>query len=165
MNNDNLNRKLLGLWVRTAFLCALTVLAWFISDKKDALFASVAGVLCLVVVLVFLWVELRSLRDDMVAAEAAEKKPESLRSNKIVNDLANLTPEEKARLGWLIRWSMDGPEQGFLTNAGVMSCQIELADYLKTQGIHIEGQMLNYARTQFEHQCQIEKLPPGYQVQ
>lgn len=88
----------------------------------------------------------------------------SLRADKIVNDLANLTPEEKARLGWLIYWSLDGPEQGFITNAGVMSCQIELADYLRTQGVHIEGQMLAHARSQFEHQCRVEGLPADYRA-
>lgn len=86
------------------------------------------------------------------------------RADKIVNDLGSLTPEEKARLGWLIYWSIDGPEQGFITHAGAMSCQIELADYLRTQGVHIEGQMLSYARGRFAEQCLVEGKPADYRA-
>jgi hypothetical protein len=69
------------------------------------------------------------------------------RSDSITSPLGALTRREKNRLGFLITWSLDGPEQGMCSVADRNRMVVELEDYLKTQEIYISGMTTHGART------------------
>lgn len=67
------------------------------------------------------------------------------RSSILINNIGELTPEEKLRLGWLIYWAIDGPEQGFFNNHGIALLRKELHEFLDKNGIKgSRGQMWLY---------------------
>lgn len=48
------------------------------------------------------------------------------RSPAIVNKLEELTPHEKGRLGYMLSWIFNGPEQGFCRNSDIEAMKAEI---------------------------------------
>lgn len=69
-----------------------------------------------------------------------------MRADKIVSPIESLSPEEKERLGYLVMWAIDGPEQGFINNTETRKLQVELADFLNTNGVPTGGLWLEIAK-------------------
>lgn len=62
-----------------------------------------------------------------------------MRADEIKNDLEHLTPAEKERLGFLIMWALDGPEQGFLTYNRWIDLLQELHGFFKKNDVPCGG--------------------------
>lgn len=71
-----------------------------------------------------------------------------MRADKIVNPIESLTPEEKERLGFLIMWALDGPEQGMCTKNGWFRCQLELHEFCRKNSIPAGGLWLHRAQAE-----------------
>lgn len=69
-----------------------------------------------------------------------------MRADEITSPIESLSPEEKERLGFLVMWAMDGPEQGFINATDTMRLRVELADFLNKNGVSTGGQWLDEAQ-------------------
>jgi hypothetical protein len=63
-----------------------------------------------------------------------------MRADQILNPIERLTPAEKERLGFLIMWALDGPEQGMLNYNQWIALRSELRHFLQDNGIPAAGQ-------------------------
>jgi len=56
---------------------------------------------------------------------------------KLSNSLKELTAHEKKRLGQMLGWIFEGPEQGFCTNDNIREMKDELKDWCRDNGIPV----------------------------
>lgn len=69
------------------------------------------------------------------------------RASSLSSPIEGLTIAEKRRLGWLIMWAIDGPEQGFITNEGTKEVKRELHDFLEKNKIPAGGMWSELAKS------------------
>lgn len=69
----------------------------------------------------------------------------SEQASKLTHTLGSLTEEERNRLGWILMWCIDGPEQGFITRDGVNELLVELHRFMAKNGVSVGGQAVDMA--------------------